>query len=483
MARGTQRFTNTNSFAKNRSGGPRTPYLKWRKETGGKLQGWLSTKELPMKTFRHGIPMVQIRDDKDDRSKKVKHVWSRMFVCHETVETLEANWRDKDTGERKHPYERCGLCKLTEWCYQQAMIYEETRDEKKPKGLSAVTPLFHFESDEPEETTTLHVGGLCNLFGDDDLSAELKADIKKAKIRLDRAWMENAKARCQYAMFVVDNAHPEAGVQIAVEAKLLGDKVKELMEDELEKNEVDIQKRPYCMEWEYRPSEKEFSKKYKATVVRKNDVKIKPTGRILALIRGEVPKLPEDVTEPFNQQSMRTILENHCVLPDKSIVPWAELFPSKEQTAAWDKEDAEANRKEKAQEEAAEKELAKESEDVETEDDDDDEDDEESDDEDDNEDDEESDDEDDEEDDESIECDDCETEMKLEDTECSNCGATYDPDTGKLVAHGKKKMKTRAEAIAAKRNKENGAGKAKKKTAKAKSDEEEPEVGEDGLPF
>lgn len=459
MGRGMTRFKTMRSFAKHRGGGRSAFLSKWKEE--GNISVWFHTKELPMEIWRHQIPLIQVRDDRDDKSKKVKHVWSKNLVCHETVEVLEAqNYRDKETADRKKPPERCGLCKLIEWCYQQALAYEETRDSKKPKGLSFVTPIFHFEGDEPDETTTLHVGGMCSLFSDDDLSEAMKEDLKRAKISLRNSWKENAKAKCQYVMMIVDNAHPESGVQIAVETKLLGEKVKEVMEDELEKNDVDIQRKPYCIEWEYFEKEKVFGKKYKATALRK----VKPSPRILALIQGDTPQLSDDLTEPFNQQSIRAMLERHCVLPDKALVPWDEIFPSREQEALWKKEDEEQARRDKLAEEDEEEEGDEDAEEDEKKD-------------------EDEDDEDDDEDEEMFACDDCGKAIKASDAECPHCGKQYEvtKDEDDEPKKPEPKMRTRAEVAAMKKG---GNGKpAKKASAKKPKEEAEEEPDENDVPF
>lgn len=482
MARGAQRFGSTRGFTKHKTGGGGGGKFlpKWKKEKGS-IDVWFHTKELPIAVWRHAIPQLVVKEDRDTK-ESITHVWTKNLVCHEDTSVLESQYfRDKDTGERKKPPERCGVCKLIEWAYQQALLFEETRDTKKPKGLSAVTPLFHFEGDDPAETTTLHIGGICNLFGRDDLSDALKEDMAKAKISPRKEWMQNALAKCNYAMFVVDNDHPDNGVQIAVEAGLLGDKVKEVMETELEKNDIDIQVQPYCMQWEYFDKEKNFQKKYKASVLRK----VRATGRVLELIRNsELPELPEDLRVPFNQDAIRASLERKCVLPNhETIIPWDELFPSKEQTIAWAKADAlEAERAKKVAEDEAAAEAkavkskpAKSADEDDADEDDADEDDDDTDDEDD------ADDADEEE--EKIACDDCKKPMSIDDTECKHCGATYDPKTGGYLSPGKKKddpkpMRTRAEA--AKEREAKAAKSAKKKSAPADDDGDD---DSDGMPF
>lgn len=360
--RGATQFKSMKSFAGHRAGGRSKFISKW-KENGnsagkkgctGSLETWMHRKTLPLATYRHSFPIPTMVKDKDDKSKQVKRIFSKTFVCHETEATLEGQYfRDRDTGARKHPIERCGACKLVEWCYQQAVLFEEHRGSKKPKGLSFTTPIFRFESeDEPNDNITLHIGGIANLFGKDLTDAQ-KKDLKESKIRLsgdNGAWRENAWAKCQYGMFVVDNANVDDGVQLAVEAGTLGDEIKRVLNDELDNN-LDIQKMPYCIRWEYYKNEADLKKKYKARPLRT----MKPSARIMKLISGEAPTYPEDLTEPFNQQTLRAILERACILP-KGVVPWDELFPTKEQSAKWAKEDAEAAAEEEDEDEEEEEE-------------------------------------------------------------------------------------------------------------------------------
>lgn len=410
----------------------------------------MHTKSLPMEVFRHGLPMVTVKVDKDTR-EKVTRVFGKKFVCHETTQTLEGqHFRDRETGDRKHPIERCGLCKLVEWCYQQAILFEETRDTKKPKGLSFVTPIFKFEGDDPKETQVLHVGGIAGLFNKELTDAQ-KEELKASKISAQKYWQfkENMWAKSEYAMIVVDNAHIESGLQIAVEGAGLGSKVKKAIEDEFE-NGVDIQKTPYLIKWKYFEKESNPNDKYQALVLRKE----KPSGRVLALIRGDVPDLPEDLTTPFNQQSIRATLERHCLLP-KGVVPWDEFFPTKEQSAEWAKQDAAAAAK-AAQMEAEEQEHDREEEG------------------------EPSDDEGefDEDGEELFECSNaaCKKPVKLTDKSCPHCGEVFEVDEDDAKEPEpepepeKPKMRSRSEAKAAA---------AKKTTARAKTEEVDP----DEVPF
>lgn len=498
MARGVVKFRTMNEFGRHRSGGGGSMLKGWKK-TPGWIETWMHTQWLPMAVYRHQIPQVVIVKDRDTRDP-VKRVFSKSFVCHETESVLEGQYfRDRDTGERKHKPDRCGVCKLVEWCWQQSNVFEETRDDKKPNGLRFTTPIFKFEGDLPDETAVLHVGGVANLFNK-DLNDAQKKDMKDAHIRVSDAWKENAWAKCQYVMRIVDDAHPELGVQTAVEASSLGDKVKEKLNDELD-NDVDIQRSPYCIKWVYDEKQTDLNKKYKAVVLRKKHI----TPRILKLIRGPVEDLSEDLTTPFNQQSLRATLERHCLLP-KGTVPWDEIFPTPEQEKKWALED-------EAEEKAAAAEVPDDDE-VDTsgseegtklsprrlrDEDEEDEDDEEKEDEDDEEEDEDEEekeddeeDEDEDEDKEMAECVECHKPMLMSASKCPHCGAEYDEDEAEEEAKPPPKMKSRGESRGAKsaaapkaKSKPAGGGGSAKRSRAASATTGHPDDGdqESDVPF
>lgn len=470
MARGAvTRFGSTKAFTGHRSGGGGAYLKKWKDK--GKIDIWIHIKEMPLAMWRHQIPNIVPTEDRQTRKKTV-HVWSRNVVCFENERTLDGQYfRDKDTGERKHPPKRCGLCKLVEWCYQQCVTFEEHREDnekliaagktKKVKGIEFTTPLFVFEGDVDDERRVLHIGGICNLFRPEKLNDEQKAAMAEAKISPKNAWQENTYAKCQYALCVVNNDRPEDGVQIAVETSGLGDKVKKVLNDVLEEEQRAYEDEPYCIRLKYDEHEKDMNKMYSAIPMRK----IKPTPRILKLIRGDAPSDELDkLTETFNQQSVRAMLERYCVEEFKSVVPWDDLFPTKEQEKKWEEED-EASAKENARDDdSGPRSVAR--------DDDDDEDEE-----------------DDEE--EQFECDneDCDAVVKASDKKCPKCGMKFDTgdddDDDENDAKEpepepepeKPKMRTRSEAK--REEKEKKAAKGSKKS--------EPEVAEDNqgdeIPF
>ncbi len=470
------------------------------KKGKGQVDTWLHTKCLPLTVWRHPFPMIIVVEDKKTRTK-VAHVWSRNQTCHETEDVLgKMYWRETKgdpTSARTAPPERCGMCKFAEWCWQQCWLWlslhrwaaEKTEDGEetaagkwvlnkagkaakeagKPLGLDPCSVLFKFTSEaDSSENTTLHVGGFCGLFGrkDEDMPADLSKAMLAHKIRASEAWKENCMVKARSVMCVVDNDAPEKGVQISEETKDIGEKVKEEITKVWEGSEIDIQKRPYCIRWNYDRS-KGMSKQYWASAM----MKIKPDPRILKAIRGEAPDL-SNIKEPFNQQSMRAIFERHCKVEG---VPWDDLFPSREQEKKWSAED-------EAEAKKARRPVADDDEDEAPEEDDAEEEDEDSEDEEEDSDDEDEDDEDVETDDEGeelVKCDSCGKPHKISAAKCPHCGHKYDveEEPEDEEEEDKPRVRTRAEAKAAAKKKASAKvppNKASaKKSAKSKRDEEE----------
>jgi hypothetical protein len=307
-----------------------------------------------MTVWRHSIPSIVVVEKKGE--EPFAHVWSRPHTCHETPEVLEKMyWREEKgnpRAERTAPVERCGVCKLVEWAWQQCWAWLDTHkwvaakddDGKrrggkwvevakgKGEGLDPCATVFDLTGDDERERTLVHLGGLCGLFGRKEIPDDLEKALKARGIFVKDAWKEKIVAKPMSVMLIVANDKPENGVVISEETKELGEKMKEKIVEMLDGQDMDIQKRPYCMRWSYDRSA-QMGKQYKVTPM----LKIKPTSRVLGLIRGEAPDL-DDVTEPFNQQQMRATLERHCKLEG---VPWAELFPSSEQEKKWAAEAAE----------------------------------------------------------------------------------------------------------------------------------------------
>jgi hypothetical protein len=297
---------------------------KWRKkDQTSKLDVWLHRKRFPVALWQHQLPRLFVKTDKDT-GENVTLVWTQGYNCHESEKVLKKQYHRKDDGTREYPPEVCPVCRLI----------ETIRDMVEEGQLDWTKVVFRFQGDK--DIKLIHAGGIYGGFNaeKDDLTAEEKLKLRNAGISLKDSWQENAMAKCNYVFCVVDNANIGSGVQIATETALLGDKVKEVMNDSIESLGAEDGNpfiKPYCIQWEHRPSEQEFQKRYKARRMEKYPL----TAEIDALISGEPPDISQ-VIKPFNMKTMRAFLERHCMIKD---MPWDHIFEGMDE-AEEDEKDA-----------------------------------------------------------------------------------------------------------------------------------------------
>lgn len=297
-----------NHRTSDRSGG----FLKdWKKNTPPKIDVVLHKKRMPIAIWQHpGPPRIVVREV-DGQSKS--DIWGGNWNCLETEEELRRQYHRHDDGSRKHYPKKCPLCRLIE--VVREMIAEEQ--------LNWLQPIFRFESDQDKRI--IHAGGLCGMFKDDDLDEADKEEMRAAGIvmkdaRGGGAWTENSYAKCLFIFCVVDVGNVEAGIQITTQPGLLGDKVKDCMNDAIESLGAEDGNpflKPYAIQWEHRPKEPEFNKKYKARRMEKIPI----TPAIEAAINSPPPDLSQ-LTAPFNIKTMRAYLERHALVK----LPWDHIF-------------------------------------------------------------------------------------------------------------------------------------------------------------
>jgi hypothetical protein len=292
----------------NRSGGSLD---KWRKE--GKLIVWLHTGLLPTAVWQHGgIPRLVITKDEDDKPQR--KFFGGKWNCPESEDFLKGQYKRNDDGTREEDEPaHCGLCRFEEWLYQEVVAGR----------IKWTDQAFRFDATDPKDTVILHAGGLLNMYSEREMAAEKKKELKKAGISPADAWSENMFAKCNYVFAVVANNAVSKGVQIATEAGLLGDRVKDVIADARESlgdEEGNPFLHPFAIQWEYRKGER-IDKLYYARRIEKE----KLTPQIEALIRGKAPNL-SNIVAPFDQKTMRAQLERYCLLKG---VPWDDIFDVK----------------------------------------------------------------------------------------------------------------------------------------------------------
>lgn len=282
----------------------------WKKDK--KVTVFLHTKQRPVAVWRHNIPRLVVREEK--QSKEIStEVWSGNPNCWEDESILRRQRYRNDDGSRKYPPVACPICLLQE-------AVRKLIDEKK---LGWTQPLFKWCGDDPSKAQVMHAGGFCGEYGGDLDDAE-KALLKKAGISLKESWKENASAKMSYIFYVVDADDVPSGVQTAIETALLGDKVKDVIADAVEsrgseKGNPEIY--PYAIQWEYRPDEVEFGKRYAARLIER----VQLTPEIERLIRGPKPDF-RPLVEPFKRNEMRADLEKACYPEARKVIPWDEVF-------------------------------------------------------------------------------------------------------------------------------------------------------------
>ncbi len=289
----------------------------WAKDKGY-LNFWLHTQQFPCAVWYHRLPELVVRTDKDDPSITRKNVWGRQHVCWEDDTVLKKQHFRSGEGEREFPPKRCGICRLNEWI-RSAIREGVVRD---------TDILFKWDgSDKPEENTVLHAGGMAAVWKRDKLDEATKKRLGEHGIFMGNgpggrpgAWAESALAKLSYIFVGVDNDDVGAGVQVAVQTKDVGEKVRRLINNEIASNDGDAGNpfvNPYCIQIVYRPEEKEFGKKYDA--LRMNRYRYSP--EIERLVRGEKPSLKRYV-ERYDMAMIRSQLEHRATRE----IPWDSIF-------------------------------------------------------------------------------------------------------------------------------------------------------------
>lgn len=289
----------------------------WRKRTPPVVHVWLHTKALFRPLWQHNIPQVRVLKDKDTKEER-RVVWSQNFNCHEHEATLTDRKRNS-RGDRERPFEVCPVCKTV----------EHIRRLVDAGKLAMTDVVFDFKAGDEEEAERriIHAGGIYNGFGDDRLSDKEKSAIRASGIKLSEAWRENANAKCNYLFLVVDDAHPDEGVQIALETSLLGDKMKNVLRQQKKKHGENGPWNPlltpYAFAWEHHPSAKAFGDKYEAYDM--PSLKLRP--EIKTLIVDEDPPDIDRIKAPGKVRYLREQMERYAMIE----LPFDEIFAEAEE--------------------------------------------------------------------------------------------------------------------------------------------------------
>jgi hypothetical protein len=276
-------------------------------------------------------------------------------------------------------------------------------------AVSWTKPIFRFDHEDPTKTIIIHAAGIYNGFKPpkEGFSKEQKLELSKAGISPKKSWGESALAKGEYVFTLVDNKHPDNGIQVSNETSLLGDKVKDVIADRLDsvgKEAGDPFRNPYAIKFMYNGEEENPQAKYKARALEQ----VVMTPLIKKLIIETDPPDVERMVAPFNQGEMRTYLETHCLLKS---VPWDDIFDVAEGDEEHEHEHTNGKSADDDADEGTTSDAAEPEED------------------------------------DMVACDQCNKPMKATETKCANCGAEYDvePEEKKEPPPPPKQIKKRSE--------------------------------------
>lgn len=287
-------------------------YLKnWRKKTPPIIDTWMHTRSKIASLWQHKQPRIVEFIDKDTKEQKVM-VFGGDWTCWEAEEVLQKQrHRDEESGRRIKPPTICPMCLLQEWVYEQITSGE----------LDWTKVVFRYEAKDSEHPTIIRAGGMLGMFGKKNMSEVELQQLKKAKIDRSKVWMESQLPKLSYVFSVVDNDNLAAGVCIAVEQNLLGDKIKEVIHKAIldADEEGNPFKFPYAIRWMHRPNEQEFNKKYDAA--RMGKLKLTPEIKKL-IVDSDPPSLTRTLARR-NPIQLRAQMEEACLLKG---IPWDAIF-------------------------------------------------------------------------------------------------------------------------------------------------------------
>lgn len=229
-------------------------------------------------------------------------------------------WHDKSVtyyGARQHPPVICPMSLLIEWV-REHIEGEHVPDDQVIGWLDRI-----FDVDVPkggdENAAVVHAGGFCNLLRDDDMDDKEKAEVRRAGIRLNEAFREDAKPRMQYVGCVVPYKKPSEGAAVFIEAEALGKAFKKHILD-LRDDKRDPRQHPVVFRWKYDEKES-FSRKYDVSVRHSDPI----TDDHLKVLAADYPKEKlERIIADSNLVELRQSFERwwcHKVVP-----PWDLIF-------------------------------------------------------------------------------------------------------------------------------------------------------------
>jgi rubrerythrin len=197
---------------------------KWK--DAGKIVVWLHTKTSPVKVYAHSFIIEdEIKDDESGRKKKILRF--PKFVGPDSAEVYDKQFfRNRDHGGPERAPDRDPFLILREWLRVKCEAGDLAHDDA----------VFEWTDHKNSAIIKWTAGELSGL-------------VKTGK----RNFNHTLAAKCEYILAVVDDAHPDKGAQIARESKLLGDKLREEIKNQIESDGDDgnPETNPYAFKWTF----------------------------------------------------------------------------------------------------------------------------------------------------------------------------------------------------------------------------------------
>lgn len=279
----------------------------------------LHTRASIMGVWMHPWPRIVTRD-RD--GKEVREVWSGNFNSWESEETLKNQFRRDETGRRVMPPTVCPMSLMLEQVHQ---LYQQQQ-------ISWSDPLFKFVGDDATKAKVLHAGSMIGIMKKlwEDLGSEEKQRAVKAGFPPpSEAWKEAMQAKCQYIFTLADYDDIKAGIQVAKQTALVGDKMRTAINDRITSEgpeKGNPLRTPYVFQWVYNAAAKNFGEKYHVVAIG-GTCPITPAVRELV-----VEKDPPDISRMIAKGDiveLRASMEDHYCGP-KGLLDWDYIFGTAE---------------------------------------------------------------------------------------------------------------------------------------------------------
>ncbi len=288
-----------------------------------------------------GAKFLQINFKKEDEYNVWLHPRSEIFVLWRVV------WRSmSDDGEKIRLW-RWNSMEDEHFLDKQRFTNDDGTFQHSPKvdpfalllewvGTQVVAgnidwcdEIFKWEPSDADDVS-IHAGGFTGMFQKRDLDKEKRQEMRKAGVRQDMAFMEDARAQEETVLCVIDNDNPGNGPQIASIkrglAKALRQKVKDRRKEFSKTPEkADPFKTPVCFSFEKDDSGEGFPK-YSVTALSEDVAPL--TDEIKAAFELDPPDTSK-MQEQSNVAQLRKSFEEHWC--HEATPPWDEIFKEAEE--------------------------------------------------------------------------------------------------------------------------------------------------------